>query len=141
MTFKHFLKRGDPVEDLKAFLDGATVTDFSLTYTETGLIKEYKKYVDALYLRLPDTASPAEPEAKGIQKIVSYLSLSNAHRQRNTDIAQTLARFIKDPQTILLRSKKGKQVPLNVLGGTFLRQLTDLLLRLDTSVAVENTTP
>ncbi len=141
LALKHFLKRGNPLEDLKDFLNGATITDFSLTYTEAELVKGYKKYVDELYLRLPETASPAEPAAKGIQKIVSYLSLSNAHRQRNTDVAQTLARFIKDPQTIRFQSKKGKQVPLNILGGTFLRRLTDMLLRLDTSVAVENTIP
>lgn len=141
LAFTHFLKRGDPVKDLKEFLNDAVVTNFVLTYTDTDLIKGYKKYVDTLYLRLPGTASPAEPDAKGIQKIVSYLSFSNAHRQRNTDVAQTLARFIELPQTIRFQSKKGKQVSLNVLGGTFLRQLTDLMLRLDTSVAVENTTP
>lgn len=141
LAFQHLLKKGNPLNDLKNFLNGATVTNFSFSYTDSGLIKGYKKYVDTLYLRLPGTASPAEPDTKGIQKIVSYLSFSNAHRQRNTDIAQTLAQFIKSPGTIRFQSKAGKQVPLGVLSGTFLRRLTDLLLRLDTSVAVENTTP
>ena len=141
LALRHFVQRGDPVKDAENFLNGATVTDFSLSYTDAGLIKGYKKYVDSLYLRLPGTASPAEPDARGIQQIVSYLSFSNAHRQRNADVAQTLAQFIKEPTTIRFRSKAGKHVSLNVLRGTFLRQLTDLLLRLDTSVAVENTTP
>ena len=141
LALQHFLRKGDTFKNLQNFLKNATVTNFSLTYTDTELVKGYKRYIDTLYLRLPGTASPAVPDTNGIQKIVSYLSLSNAHRQRNTDVAQTLTRFIKEPQTIRFQSKKGKQVSLNVLGGTFLRQLTDLLLRLDTSVAVENTTP
>jgi len=141
LALKHFLQKGDPLQDIKNFLEGAVVTNFSLTYTDTGLVKGYKKYIDTLYLRLPGAASPAELDSKGIQKIASYLSFSNAHRQRNTDIAQTLAQFIKSPGTIRFQSKAGKQVPLSVLNGTFLRRLTDQPLRLDTSVAAEKETP
>lgn len=141
LAFQHFLKKGNILNDLKNFLNGATVTNVSFSYTDSGLINGYKKYVDTLYLRLPGTTSPTELSTNGIQKIVSYLSFSNAHRQRNTDIAQTLAQFIKSPGTIRFQSKTGKQVPLSVLNGTFLRQLTDLLLRLDTSVTVENAAP
>lgn len=141
LALKNLLLKGDPLKNLKSFLEGATVTNFALSYTDSGLVKGYKKYVDTLYLHLPGTASPAELNSKSIQKIVSYLSFSNAHRQRNTDTAQTLAQFIKSPGTLRFQSKKGKQVPLHVLSGTFLRRLTDLLLRLDTSVAVEKETP
>ncbi|MBR1777683.1 MAG: hypothetical protein IJ752_03750 [Alphaproteobacteria bacterium] len=138
LAFKHFLQKGNPLKDLENFLEGASITNFSLAYTDLNLIKGYKKYIDTLYLRLPGTASPAELDARELQKVVSYLSFSNAHRQRNADIAQTLAQFIKTPGTIRFQSKPGKQVPLHVLRGTFLRRLTDLLLRLDTSVALEN---
>ena len=85
--------------------------------------------------------SLSDLDAKDIQKIVSYLSLSNAHRQRNADIAQTLAQFIKSPGTIRFQSKNRKLASLNALSGTFLRQLTDLLLRLDTTVSLETGTP
>lgn len=141
LALKHFLQKGDPMKDIKNFLKNATVTNFSMTYTDSELIKGYKKYIDTLYLRLPGSDDPADMDAKGIQKIVSYLSFSNAHRQRNADIAQTLAQFIKSPGTIRFQSKNRKQVSLSVLSGSFLRQLTDLLLRLDTSVAVEKGTP
>lgn len=140
LAFQHFLKKGNPLEDLKRFLDGAVVTNVSLSYTDSDLVKGYKKYVDSLYLRQPGAASPAELAPSAVRQVVSYLSISNAHRQRNTDIAQTFAQFIKSPGTISFQSKAGKQVPLSVLSGTFLRRLTDLLLRLDTSVAVEKGT-
>ena len=84
--------------------------------------------------------SPAEPGSREIQKIVSYLSFSNAHRQRNADIAQTIAAFIKSPDKISFQSKPGKEVPLRVLNGSFLRRMTDLLLRLDTTVTLEKST-
>ena len=141
LALQHFLKKGSPLNDLKHFLDGATVTNISLAYTDFELVKGYKKYIDSLYLRQPGTASLAELSPSAVRQIVSYFSISNAHRQRNTDIAQTLAQFIKFPGTIRFQSKAGKQVPLSVLNGTFLRQLTDLLLRLDTSVTVEKETP
>ena len=141
LAFKHFLQKGSPLKDLKNFLNDAVITNFSLTYTDSELIKGYKKYIDTLYLRLPGMPSSAELDTKGIQKIVSYLSFSNAHRQRNTDVAQTVAQFIKAPGTIRFQSKEGKQASLHVLSGTFLRQLTDLLLRMDTSVFLEKGTP
>ena len=137
LAFKHFLQKGNPLNDLKNFLKDASVTHLSLSYTEAELIKGYKKYLDSLYLRLPQAASTTEPDARLIQKIVSYLSISNAHRQRNMDAAQTIAKFIQSPQTIRFESKEGKQVALNILEGTFLRQVTDMLLRLDTSVTLE----
>ncbi len=140
LAFKHLVQKGNSLTDLKNFLDGASVSSLSFAYTEKALVQGYKKYIDTLYLRQPDTPSPAELSNKGIQKIVSYLSFSNAHRQRNADIAQTIANFIKSPDKISFQSKKGKEVPLRVLRGDFLRRLTDLLLRLDTSVTIEKST-
>lgn len=140
LAFKHLVQKGDPAADLKHFLKDAAVTDLSFSYTESGLVKGYKRYIDTLYLRQPDADSPAEPGNREIQKIVSYLSFSNAHRQRNADIAQTIAAFIKSPDKISFQSKAGKKVPLRVLNGSFLRRATDLLLRLDTTVTLEKST-
>ena len=72
-----------------------------------------------------------------VRKIVTYLSFSNAHRQRNTELVKTFARFVKNPQKLVLQSKARKKVPLNVLRGTFIRRLTDLLLRLDVSLTAQ----
>ncbi len=140
LAFKHLVQKGSPLTDLKKFLDGAAVTSLSFSYTESALVNGYKRYIDTLYLRQPDTPSPAEPDNRDIQKIVSYLSFSNAHRQRNADIAQTIAAFIKSPDKISFQSKPGKEVPLRVLNGTFLRRVVDLLLRLDTTVTLEKST-
>lgn len=140
LTFKHLVQKGNPVTDLKNFLDGAVITSLSISYTESALVKGYKRYIDTLYLRQPNASSPAELNNREIQKIVSYLSFSNAHRQRNADIAQTIAAFIKSPDKISFQSKPGKEVPLRVLNGTFLRRVTDLLLRLDTTVTLEKST-
>lgn len=140
LAFKHFVQKGSPVSDLKNFLNGAVVTSLSFSYTESGLVNGYKRYIDTLYLRQPNAPSPAEPGSREIQKIVSYLSFSNAHRQRNADIAQTIAAFIKSPDKISFQSKPGKEVPLRVLNGSFLRRMTDLLLRLDTTVTLEKST-
>ena len=140
LAFKHFVQKGSPVSDLKNFLNGAVVTSLSFSYTESGLVKGYKRYIDTLYLRQPNAPSPAEPGSREIQKIVSYLSFSNAHRQRNADIAQTIAAFIKSPDKISFQSKPGKEVPLRVLNGSFLRRMTDLLLRLDPTVTLEKST-
>lgn len=137
LAFKHFLQKGNPVKDLENFLKDASVSDIFISFSDFRLIKGYKKYIDSLYLRLPGTASPAKLDAKEIQKTASYLSFSNAHRQRNAETAQTLAQFIKEPNTIRFQSKAKKIVPLKVLSGTFLRRLTDLLLRLDTTVTIE----
>ena len=140
LVFKHFLQRGNPVKNLENFLNGASVSNVSVSFSDSNLIKGYKQYIDTLYLRLPGTPSPTELDAKGVQKIASYLSFSNAHRQRNAETAQTLAQFIKSPNTIRFQSKAEKIVPLKVLSGSFLRKLTDLLLRLDTSVTLEKET-
>ncbi len=140
LAFKHLVQKGNSLTDLKNFLDGASVSSLSFAYKEKALVQGYKKYIDTLYLRQPNTPSPAELSNKGIQKIVSYLSFSNAHRQRNADIAQTIANFIKSPDKISFQSKQGKEVPLRVLRGDFLRRLTDLLLRLDTTVTLEKST-
>lgn len=140
LAFKHLVQKGSPAADLQNFLEGAVITALSFSYTETALVKGYKRYIDTLYLRQPNTPSPAELNNREIQKIVSYLSFSNAHRQRNADIAQTIAAFIKSPDKISFQSKSGKEVPLRVLNGTFLRRMTDLLLRLDTTVTLEKST-
>ena len=140
LAFKHLVQKGNSLTDLKNFLDGAAVSSLSFAYTEKALVQGYKKYIDTLYLRQPNATSPAELNNKGIQKIVSYLSFSNAHRQRNADIAQTIANFIKSPDKISFQSKPEKEVPLRVLRGDFLRRLTDLLLRLDTTVTLEKST-
>ncbi len=139
LAFKHFLRKGDPVKDLKNFLDGATVTAFSASYTESGLVRGYKRYIDTLYLRRGDAAGAAEAAAV-VPAITGYLSMANAHRQRNTEIAKTLAAFLNAPDRITFQSKAGKKVPLRVLSGTFLRRMTDLLLRLDASVVLEKST-
>lgn len=137
VALRHIIQKGNVANDLKEFLNGAVVTSLSFSYTESSLVAGYKKFVDTLYLRMPNQPSPAEPDSKDIQKIVSYLSFSNAHRQRNTDIANTLAAFIRAPDKITFQSRPGKEVPLHVLSGDFGRRLTDLLLRLDTSVTLE----
>ena len=136
LMLKHFLIKGSPLTDIKNFLKEASVSSLFFSYTETGLIQGYKHYIDTLYLRQPNTPSPAELSNQNIREIISYLSFSNAHRQRNTETAQTLASFIKAPKKITFQSKQGKEVPLHILRGTFLRRLTDLLLRLDTSVSI-----
>ena len=67
-------------------------------------------------------------------------TLAKMIKERNADIAQTIANFIKSPDKISFQSKQGKEVPLRVLRGDFLRRLTDLLLRLDTTVTLEKST-
>ncbi len=138
LAFKHFLRKGDPLKDVKNFLNGATVTAFSASYTEGGLVRGYKRYIDTLYLRRGDAAG-AENGAV-VPAITGYLSMANAHRQRNAEIAKTLAAFLNAPDRITFQSKAGKKVPLRVLSGTFLRRMTDLLLRLDASVVLEKST-
>lgn len=138
LAFKHFLRKGDPLKDVKNFLDGATVTAFSASYTESGLVRGYQRYIDTLYLRLGDAAGTAGGEV--VPAVAGYLSMANAHRQRNTETAKTLAAFLNAPDRIMFQSKAGKEVPLRVLSGTFLRRMTDLLLRLDTSVVLEKST-
>lgn len=137
-ALQNFLKKGYPYFDIEEFFKGAVITNFHFSYTETGLVKGYKNYIDALYLRLPDQPSPAELDIKDVQKIVSYLSFSNAHRQRNAEIAKTIGNFIKEPGKITIQSKNGKQVPLKILSGDFPRKLTEMLLRLDASVTLES---
>lgn len=138
LAAKHFLRKGDPLKDVKNFLNGATVTAFSASYTESGLVRGYKRYLDTLYLRRGDAAD-AENGAV-VPAITGYLSMANAHRQRNMEIAKTLAAFLNAPDRITFQSKAGKKVPLRVLDGTFLRRMTDLLLRLDASVVLEKST-
>lgn len=140
LAFKHLVQKGDPVTDLKKFLKDSSVASLSFSYTETELVKGYKRYIDTLYLRQQNAPSPAELSNQEIQKIISYLSFSNAHRQRNADIAQTFSAFVKSPDKISFQSKAGKEVPIRVLNGTFLRQITDLMLRLDTTVTLEKST-
>ncbi len=134
----HLLKKGDPVQDLRDFLKGATVTAMNFSYTESKLVTGYKKYVDSLYLRLPGQPSPAEIDSKGIQSIVSYMSFSSPHRLRNTEIARKIADFVKNPETISFQSKAGKKAALKALRGNAFRRLTELLLRLDISVQTES---
>lgn len=135
----HLLKKGDPVADIQDFLNGATVTSLSFSYTETQLVKGYKKYVDSLYLRLPGRPSPAEIDTKGLQSIVSYLSFSSPHRQRNTETAKRIAEFVKKPQTLVIQSKPGKSVSLKSLRGDALRRFVELLLKLDVTVKTDDT--
>ena len=138
LAFKHFLRKGDPLKDVKNFLNGATVTAFSASYTESGLVRGYKRYIDTLYLRRGDAADVENGAV--VPAITGYLSMANAHRQRNAEIAKTLAAFLNAPDRITFQSKAGKKVPLRVLSGTFLRRMTDLLLRLDASVVLEKST-
>lgn len=137
LALRHIVQRGDIIADLRDFLDGAAVADLRFSYTESGLVKGYKRFVDTLYLRMPEQESLAEISPDAVRKIVTYLSFSNAHRQRNTELVKTFARFVKDPQKLVLQSKARKKVPLNVLRGTFIRRLTDLLLRLDVSLTAQ----
>lgn len=137
LALRHILQRGDVIADLRGFLDGASVGDLRFSYTESGLVKGYKAFVDTLYMRLPGQDSRAELTDKAVRDIVTYLSFSNAHRQRNTELVKTFARFVANPQKLTVQSKPRKKVPLNVLNGTFVRRLADLLLRLDITMTAE----
>ncbi|HBO59440.1 MAG TPA: hypothetical protein DD624_05990 [Alphaproteobacteria bacterium] len=137
LALRHIVQRGGIVADLRDFLDGAAVANLRFSYAESGLVKGYKAFVDTLYLRLPNQESRAELDAKTVRRIVTYLSFSNAHRQRNTDLVNSFARFVKKPQKLVIQSKPHKTVHLSVLSGDFIRRLADLLLRLDVSLTVE----
>lgn len=138
LALRHIVQRGDIIADLRDFLDGAAVANLRFSYAESGLVKGYKAFVDTLYLRLPNQESRAELDAKTVRGIVTYLSFSNAHRQRNTDLVNAFARFVKNPQKLVIQSKPHKTVHLSVLNGDFIRRLADLLLRLDVSLTVES---
>ena len=140
LALRHIVQRGDIIADLRDFLDGAAVKNLRFSYAENGLVKGYKAFVDTLYLRLPNQESRAELDAKAVRGIVTYLSFSNAHRQRNTDLVNAFARFVKNPQKLVVQSKPHKTVHLSVLSGDFIRRLADLLLRLDISLTVETAT-
>lgn len=139
LALRHIVQRGDIAADLRDFLDGASVGNLRFSYTESGLVAGYKAFVDTLYMRLPNRDSPAELSDKAVRDIVTYLSFSNAHRQRNTELVKTFARFVAYPQKLTVQSKPRKKVPLNVLNGTFVRKLADLLLRLDITMTAEAT--
>ena len=51
LAFKHLVHKGSPIADLKKFLKDSSITSLSFSYTESGLIAGYKRYVDTLYLR------------------------------------------------------------------------------------------
>ncbi len=137
-AFRHLFLRGEPMKDIEFFLKGATVERWRFSLSERKAVTGYKQFVDRLYLRFPGTESRAEITPEGIRKIATYLSFSNAHRQRNFELARTLAAFVKNPVGISVKSKSGKAVPLNKLNGNFLRRFVDLLLRLDVSVVNES---
>ncbi len=137
-ALKHTVLKGNVVKDLNNFLNGAIVSSLNVSYAEKGLVAGYAKYVDTLYLRL----SPNAADSRKIrQRIADWLSESNAHKQRNAEIAKTISAFLDNPRKITFQSKEGKEVPLRVLTGSFLRRLTDLMLRLDTTVSIEQPTP
>lgn len=133
-----FLTKGYPAFEISEFLNGAVVTELTFSYTETRLVKGYKKFVDMLYLRLPGRPSPAEPDHAGMREIVTYLSFSSPHRQRNADMARTIADFIRAPDKITFRSRPGKQAVLNSLPGESYRRLIEMLMRLDMSVTLQS---
>lgn len=137
LALRHLVQRGNIADDLAEFLDGATVADLKFSYVESGLVKGYKAFVDTLYMRLPNQDSRAELDDKAVRDVVTYLSFSNAHRQRNTELVKTFARFVKDPQKLTVQSKAGKKAAIKALDGTFVRRLADLLLRLDVSLTAE----
>lgn len=137
LAFRHLLVRGEPLRDLDFFLDGLTVERLRFSFEEGRLAHGYKAFLDRLYLRFPGTESRSEITPEGVRKIATYLSFSNAHRQRNFELARTLAAFVKNPVKISVRSKNGKRVPLSKLAGTPVRRFVDLLLRLDVSVVNE----
>lgn len=134
LALKHMVTRGDPVLDLTRFLNGTFVSSLNVSFTGTEPFAGYKKYVDTLYMR---RSADAADDRKIRRRIADWLSESNAHKQRNAETAKTISAFLNNPRKITFQSKAGKEVPLRVLTGSFLRRLTDLMLRLDTTVSVE----
>lgn len=124
----------DFIPEIQEFLKGTTFINADFSYEEAKLIKGYKRYLDSLYLRLPDASGQTEPDSYQIQALSSYLSFFSIHKQRNFEIARALANFFKEPQNLKISTKAGKKVPLDNLKGDIHRRILDLLLKADVTV-------
>lgn len=119
---------------LADFFKNTTVSDIDFTFREARLVTGYKRYLDTLYLRLPDSARGGETDTYRIQTLSSYLSFFSIHKQKNLETARTLAKFFKNPRFLRLTTKTGRQVPLNNLKGDMHRRILELLLKADATV-------
>lgn len=116
------------------FFKNTTVSDIDFSFREARLVSGYKRYLDTLYLRLPDGARYGENDANRMQALSSYLSFFSIHKQKNMETARTLTKFFKNPRFLRITTKTGKQVPLNNLKGDVHRRVLELLLKADASV-------